>query len=211
MAGKNKKRITPEESKTTSDYYKLHTNAVSDLVNADESNSPEVSEEELRKYRSGPKFKIADWLKAILIKIWFAGSVCFFIFWGLSSYVGARLDLLAIFAIAIGIVTDLLTNTNLRNYAKTPGENDRFMMFPEKRYITFFLNILYAGVLLFCTDMFYSLLNVTLASFSGGKLTVGVGPILFGIVYTAFDLTFITMKRTIKQIVLDAMNNTKRR
>ena len=45
----------------------------------------------------------------------------------------------------------------------------------------------------------------------GGKLTVGVGPILFGIVYTAFDLTFITMKRTIKQIVLDAMNNTKRR
>jgi hypothetical protein len=59
--------------------------------------------------------------------------------------------------------------------------------------------------------MFYSLLNVTLASFSGGKLTIGVGPILFGIVYTAFDLTFITMKRTIKQIVLDAMNNTKRR
>ena len=211
MAGKNKKRITPEESKTTSDYYKLHTNAVSDLVNADESNSPEVSEEELRKYRSGPKFKIADWLKAILIKIWFAGSVCFFIFWGLSSYVGARLDLLAIFAIALGVVTDLLTNTILRNYAKTPGENDRFMMFPEKRYITFFLNILYAGVLLFCTDMFYSLLNMTLASFSGGKLTVGVGPILFGIVYTAFDLTFITMKRTIKQIVLDAMNNTKRR
>ena len=211
MAGKNKKRITPEESRTTSDYYKLHTNAVCDLVNADESYSPEVSEEELRKYRSGPKFKIADWLKAILIKIWFAGSVCFFIFWGLSSYVGARLDLLAIFAIALGVVTDLLTNTILRNYAKTPGENDRFMMFPEKRYITFFLNILYAGVLLFCTDMFYSLLNMTLASFSGGKLTVGVGPILFGIVYTAFDLTFITMKRTIKQIVLDAMNNTKRR
>ena len=211
MAGRKNRRTTPEESRTTSDYYKLHTDAVSDLVNADESNSPEVSEEELRKYKSGPKFKLADWVKIILIKAWFAGSVCFFIFWGASSVIRDRLDLLVVFAIALGIVTDVITNNILRYYAKTEGENDRWMMFPQKRFITFPLNILYAGVLLFCVDMFYTLLNMTLGSASGGSLTVGVGPILFGILYTAFDLVFITMKNTLKQIFRDAMNTAKRR
>ena len=213
MARDKKNRTTPEESRTTSDYYKLHTKAADDLANADESNSPVVSEEELRKYRSGPKFKLADWVKVILIKMWFAGSVCFFIFWGLSSYVGDRLDLLFIFSIALGVVTDVITNNILRYYAKTPGDNDRWMMFPQKGFITFPLNILYAMVLLYCVDMFYTLLNLTLAAASGGSgsLTLGVGPILFGVIYTAFDLLFITIKRTRPQIVTDAMNNAKGR
>lgn len=209
MAGKNKRRTTPEENRTTAEYYKLHTGAVRDLVEADESNSPEVPEEELLKYRSGPKLRLADWVKAILIKMWFAGSVCFFIFWGLSSYIGARLDLLLVFAVALGIVTDVLTNNILRYYAKTNGGNDRWMMFPQKGYITFPLNILYAIVLLFCVDMFYTLLNISLSAIGDGGVTLGVGPILFGVVYTAFDLLFITIKRTLRQIVEDAMRNAK--
>ena len=209
MAGKKNRRPTPEESRTTAEYYKLHTSAVRDLVDADESNSPEVSEEELLKYRSGPKLRLSDWVKAILIKMWFAGSVCFFIFWGLSSYIGARLDLLFVFALALGVVTDVLTNNILRYYAKTVGGNDRWMMFPQKRYITFPLNILYAMLLLFCVDMFYTLLNLSLSAIGDGGVTIGVGPILFGVVYTAFDLLFITIKRTLRQIVEDAMRNAK--
>ncbi len=212
MAGNKKRRAAPEESRTTADYYKLHTEAVRDLVDADESNSPEVSEEELRKYRSGPKLRLSDWARAILIKMWFAGSVCFFIFWGLSAYISARLDLLLVFGIALGVVTDILTNNILRYYAKTPGENDRWMMFPQKRYLTFVFNILYALVLLVCTDMFYTLLNLTLTRLAGGSgaMALGVGPILFGAVYTAFDLLFITIKRTLRQIVADALENAKR-
>ena len=209
MAGKKNRRTTPEENRTTAEYYKLHTSAVRDLVDADESNSPEVLEEELLKYRSGPKLRLSDWGKAILIKMWFAGSVCFFIFWGLSSYIGARLDLLFVFALALGVVTDILTNNILRYYAKTAGGNDRWMMFPQKGYITFPLNILYAMVLLFCVDMFYTLLNLSLSAIGDGGLTIGVGPILFGVVYTAFDLLFITIKRTLRQIVEDAMRNAK--
>lgn len=209
MAGKKNRRTTPEESRTTAEYYKLHTSAVRDLVDADESNSPEVSEEELLKYRSGPKLRLSDWVKAVLIKMWFAGSVCFFIFWGLSSYIGAQLDLLFVFALALGVVTDVLTNNILRYYAKTAGGNDRWMMFPQKGYITFPLNILYAMILLFCVDMFYTLLNISLSAIGNGGLTIGVGPILFGVVYTAFDLLFITIKRTLRQIVEDAMRNAK--
>lgn len=203
------KRATPEESRTTADYYKLHTEAVGDLINADESNSPEVSEEELQKYRSGPRLRLTDWAKAILIKMWFAGSVCFFIFWGLSAYIPARLDLLLVFGIALGVVTDILTNNILRYYAKTEGSNDRWMMFPKKSYLSFLLNILYAVILLICVDVFYTLVNLSLAGLTGG-MPLGVGPILFGVVYTAFDLLFIQMKCTLRRVIADAKENAKR-
>ena len=44
-----KKRAAPvrEEKRTAAEYYRLNTQAVEDLVTADASNSPEVSEEEL--------------------------------------------------------------------------------------------------------------------------------------------------------------------
>ena len=212
MARKKNGRTAPEDSRTTAEYYKLHTQAVRDLAEADENNSPEIPQEELDKYRSGPKIRLKNWAKAILIKIWFAGSVCFFIFWGLSAYIPARLDLLLVFAIALGIVTDILTNNILRYYAKTPGANDRWMMFPEKRYITFPLNILYAIVLLLCTDFLYMLINLAIAGVTGGAggYTLGVGPILFGVFYTAFDLLFITMKRILRDILADAKQNAKR-
>ncbi len=209
MAGK-KRRAVPEENRAASDFYKLHSRAINDLITANEENSPEVSEEELRQYRSGPKLKVSDWLKAILVKWWFAGSVCFFIFWGLSSYVSARLDLLLIFGIALGVVTDVLTNNILRYFAKKRGGNDRWMMFPKKRYATFFLNILYAFVLLLCVDFLYNLINLAILAAGGAALTLGVGPILFGVIYTAVDLLFISMKRLLIRIVSDAKQSAGR-
>lgn len=202
---REKKKSAEEAPKDAADYYKLHTDAVNDLVTADESNSPAVSEEELAKYRSGPRLRLTDWAKAILVKAWFAGSVCFFIFWGLGNYIGARLDLLFVFGIALGVVTDILTNNALRFLAKTNGANDRWMMFPQKKYITFPLNILYAFALLLCVDMTYHLLNLALIAVSGGDAApLGVGPILFGIFYTAFDLFFIFLKRTLCSVLADA-------
>ena len=210
MAQKKNKRTAPEENRATSEYYKLHTDAVDDLVNADEDNSPEVSEEELNKYRSGPKFRIPDWLKALLIKAWFAGSVCFFIFWGLSAYIGAQLDLLLVFGIVLGMVTDILTNNILRFYAKTPGANDRWMMFAKRRYASFFGNMVYACVLLMCVAVFYSIFNMILLAATGGRAaSVGVEPIFFGVVYTLFDLLFISVKRLLMQIVSDVKKTVK--
>ncbi len=209
---KRKERTTPEESRATSDYYKLHARAVDELIHASEENSPPVSEEELRKYRSGPKLRLADWLKAILIKIWFAGSVCFFIYWGLSAYLTATLDLLLVFGIALGVVTDVITNNILRHLAKSGTGLDRWMMFPQKKYITFFGNILYAFLLLLCVSGIYALLNAALLALHGSETRpLGVGPILFGIVYTGFDQLFIGMKRLLQRIVADAKKNALRR
>lgn len=211
MASKRKKSGAPrDEIRATAEYYKLHTDAVNDLVYADESNSPEVPEAELRKYRSGSRLRLADWAKAILIKMWFAGSVCFFIFWGLSGYITARLDLLLVFGLTLGAVTDLLTNNVLRYFAKTPAANDRWMMFPQKGYATLLFNMLYAVLLLGCVAVLYNLINLALLALAGGgPVVLGVEPVLFGVFYTLFDLLFLSIRRTVRQIVEDAKKQVK--
>ena len=213
MAGRKKNgKNGREEEKVTSEYYRLKTQAVKDLAEANEENSPEVSEKELDKYRSGPKFRVADWVKALLLKIWFAGAVCFFVFWGLSMYITASLDILFIFGMALGIVTDLMTNNVLRFIAKTEGANDRWMMFPKKRYASFFFNIIYAVLLLFCVMFLYNLINYALIGGAGTADTVplSVEPVLFGVFYTAFDVLFLEMKQLCGRILRDAKEKAAR-
>lgn len=195
------------ETKTPAEYYKLNTKAVEDLVNADASNSPEISKEELEKYRSGSKIKLAWWVKILFIKFWFPASVCYFFFWGLGVYVTNMLDMLVITGIALGMVTDILTNNVLRFFAKTEGEYDRFMMFPKKRYLTFPLNILYSWVLLFFVFILYSMINVGLNALTHATETVilGVEPILFGLFYIGFDTLFIEAKHLCGRILKDAL------
>ena len=208
-----RKKDEPQKPEITrqADYYKLKTKAVEDLVTADESNSPEVSEEELRYYRSGPKFKIADWAKLLFIKAWFPGAVCFFFMWGLGGMMADQLDLMFVTGIALGVVTEMLTNNVLRFMEKTPGGNDRWMMFPQKKYITFPLNILYAFVLLFLVYTIYNAINLTIITITGATDTVplGVGPILFGVFCMGFDMILIQGKHLIMDIIRDAKKSIR--
>ena len=203
-----KRNVTaePEDKRSAADYYKLNVRAVDDLVNADVSNSPKVSEEELRKYRSGSKIKLSDVTKVILIKAWFGGMVCFFFFWGLGIYVSDQLDQLLILGLALGFLTDLITNNVFRFLAKTPGANDRWMMFPKRKFITLPLNVLYAFLILLCVVTTYNLVNTVLVSITGAQDTVplGVGPIFFGIFCMAWDMLFLNMKRVAKRVLADA-------
>lgn len=201
--GKKEHRITGREA---ADYYRLKTKAVDDLVHADVSNSPKVSEEELRKYRSHGGFSVPETAKILFIKFWFPAAVCFFFLWGLGTYVSAMLDLLFITGLALGIVTDLLTNNVLRFFAETEGANDRWMMFPKKRYITFFQNIFYAFVVLFLVYTIYNAINAVLIAAMGltDTIPLGVEPILFGLFYLLCDTALIELKRLCVRIFEDA-------
>ena len=182
------------------------TDAVNDLVTANEENSPAVSEEELRAYRSGPKLKVADWVKMLFIKFWFAAAVCYFFLWGLGGFVSSVLDLLFITGFALGVVTDLLTNPVLRFFEKTKGENARWMMVTRKSYSGLFLNIFYGYLVLFLIYTAYSVINQAIVSVTGAVDTVplGVEPILFGLFYLGFDLLLIKMKHVAVQMFRDA-------
>lgn len=197
---RNKPDRKPEIDKQT-DYYKLKTQAVNDLVTASEENSPEVSEEELRAYRSGPRLKLADWVKMLFVKFWFAGAVCFFIIWGLGGFFADELDLLFVTGIVLGMVTDLLTNNVLRFFEKTPGENTRWMMVARRGTGGLFLNILYGFVVLALVWGLYNGINFAAASLTGrpDRVVLGVEPILFGLFCLGFDLLLLQIKGAIQK------------
>ena len=200
---KRKKRQPPkEEIEKQSDYYKLKTQAVEDLVTADESNSPVVSREELMRYRSGPKLQIADWVKLLFIQGWFAGAVCFFFIWGLGGYLADQLDVLFVTGFALGVATDLLTNPILRFFERTPGDHSRWMMFPKKGFITLPLNILYGYVILALVFMVYTVINGVAAQITGNAETVvlGVEPVLFGVFSLGADLLLIEIKHQLLRL-----------
>ena len=203
-----KKRASAEEKeKTAADYYRLKTKAVDDLVNATEENSPPVSRQEMRKYGSAAaNIKMAGWVKAVCIKAWMAGILCYFFLWGAGLYVADQLDLLAILAVALGFATDLITNNIFRFIASPENANDRWMLIPPKKFVSLPLNVLYAFVLVFCVVQTYKTVNTVAAALSraeGGAI-LGVEPILFGLITMGWDMLFIGMKHLFKRIVADA-------
>lgn len=208
MSKKNRKQAVKPEVEKETDYYDLKKEAIQALVEADESNSPEVSEEEIRKYTSATKYTLPQWAKMLLIKFWFAGAVCFFFIWGLGIYMADVLDMLFVTGIAMGVVTDLLTNNALRFMEKTRGENERFIMVTKRGYVSFILNILYSCFVLFFVYTLYSFINGAIASATNqpDRVVLGVEPILFGVFYLAFDLLFIE----IKHFITDRFINTKK-
>lgn len=197
---KNRKsgRQKPEVEKQT-EYYKLKTKAVDDLVGANEENSPQVSEEELRAYRSGPKMKVADWVKMLFIKAWFAGAVCFFFIWGLGGMLGSELDILFVTGMALGMVTDLMTNPVLRFFEKTAGENARWMMVSRKGTPGLLLNVLYGYVILLLVYGLYNGINLLANRLMGteGMVVLGVEPVLFGVFCLGVDLLLLRIKHKV--------------
>lgn len=206
-----RKKPEKEPDRSAAEYYRLNTRAVEDLVTADVSNSPKVSRKELDKYRSGPKIHLSDWVKVILVKWWFAGAVCFFFLWGLGTVVPNRENQLIITGLGLGFVTDLLVNKIFRYYEKTPGGNNRWMMVTKKGFISLPLNVIYAFVLLACIVGTYNAVNAVWLAASGQQDTipVGVGPILFGLFATVWDLIFLGMKQMLKRIISDADRQVK--
>ncbi len=212
MAKKNVSNNHTPEKKSSADYYKLKTDAVDRLVNADKKTYDKTKGDPGKEYRSkGFLDKIPSWIKALFIKFWFNGAVCFFIFWGLGLYVTNMLDMIFVLAVVMGMVTDILVNNAFRFLATYEGQNDKWMMFPKKKYWTFFANILYAFPVLVGVIWFYNILNVVLNNIKGtdGELFVGVEPILFGLSYMAIDMLFITMKNTMIKIISDAKQKNR--
>ena len=72
---KKQDELETEKTKTN---YTLQSDAVETLANADNEETPDYSEEELKKYRSKKGINISEPVKILLIKAWFAGAVCFF-------------------------------------------------------------------------------------------------------------------------------------
>ena len=187
--------------------YELKTDAVNRLVNADKKVYPKTSVDPGKKYRSnGFLNKIPEPIKALFIKFWFNGAVCFFIFWGLGMYIWDIIDMIVVLGVVLGMVTDILVNNTFRFFAISTGSNDKWMMFPQKKYWTFVANIIYAMLVLSIVVWIYNIINIlmNLATGADGQIFLGVEPVMFGVFYVAVDMLFIGMKNLTIKIINDA-------
>ena len=187
-------------------YYQLHTGAVEDLVTATKENTPKYSEEELNRYRSGKsKRRFPQGLKVVLIKFWFYGAVCFFVFWGLGLYL-TGLDLQFVGAIVLGMVTDLLINHFLRFTEKLPGGSKKWILVTRRGTAGFFMNLLYGFLLMFLIVTAYNMINTVIVSIFGseGAPLLHVEPLGFGLIAMGADMLCVTIRNTLRKIVEDA-------
>lgn len=187
-------------------YYTLHTQAIDDLVNASKENTPQFSEEELQKYTSARgKFRLPAYLKVCLAKAWFYGAICYFSFFGLGMYAADQLDLYFVSAIIMGMTTDLILSRLLRFLSKTEGGEKKYLFVTASGTKGFFLNILYAFLLLFMVITFYSALNaLVLFVTEDANRIIGVEPVLFGLIAMLADMLLISMKHLMIKIIDDA-------
>ena len=207
MSENNKKN----QSQKTENYYELKTDAVNRLVNADSVSRSMVNGDPGKEYRSkGFLDKIPGWVKALFIKFWFNGAVCFFIFWGLAMFIADMLDMMIVFGVVLGLINDLLVNNTFRFIENYPGQNNKWMMFPKKSNWTLFANIPYSILILFCIFYLYNFLNYVILGVNNEAGILGVEPIAFGLLYLVVDMFFISIKNMMVSIVQDAMEKNKK-
>lgn len=225
---KNKKQKEIKET-TIENYYDLRTDKVDELVAAlkgelDENEAEPIStniEEitgEAPKAKPGSKRAFFDpyghgflsripvWIKALFIKFWFAGCVCYFVLMGLGIYISNELDKLVLAGVVLGLVTDIMVNPIFVFLETDEKEYDNYIMFPFpfKAFWTFFTNIIYYIIVALVVLGMYTGLNLLVNLISGVPdhyVSVGVEPLLYGIFCVIADMAFIGIKDLIVYLV----------
>ncbi|MGN0812565.1 MAG: hypothetical protein ACI4MQ_03540 [Candidatus Coproplasma sp.] len=224
MSKKNKKQ---NKETTIENFYDLRTEAVDDLVEALKTgesreeistNISEITGEEAKAkagskkaefdpYRRDKLSALPTWLKAIFIKWWFAGCVCYFVMMGLGSLLGdpspaTNENLFLLTAIVYGVVVDVLVNPSFRYLESDRKEYNNYMMFPFplKAFWTFFANIAYYFVVMILVNMSINGINAALHAI-GVNSNVYFEPLLFGTLAVIVDMAFIGIKDLIVYLV----------
>ncbi len=221
---KKKKKI---QETTIEDFYDLKIDKVDELVAALKDDGtddfPELSmnisdctgeavedntnsrgkQKQFDPYKVDKFSRIPVWVKALFIKFWFAGAVCYFVMWGLN--VGDNLDKLVLTGAVLGLIVDILVNPLFRYLESDRKEYNDYMMFPFpfKAFWTFFTNLIYYIFILVCVNFCYLGLNelINLIKGTSDYIHVGVEPLLFGLFAVICDMAFIGIKDGLVRLV----------
>lgn len=220
-----KKNKTPET--TIENYYDLKVDKVDELVAVLKGESTTLEEDinyamnanmgvydpknvkrngkdkEFDPYKTDFLGRVPTWIKAIFIKFWFAGMVCYFIMMGLQ--IASALDSAVLTGLVLGLVVELLVNPIFRFMESDKKEFNAYMMFPFpfKAYWTFFANVIYYIIIGVLVAMTYTFL------ISSGALAFGVEPLLFGVITVIEDMLFIGIKDGVVALVRHLKNKNK--
>ena len=140
-------------------------------------------------------------VKALFVKWWFAGAVCFFVNMGLGNYISDNLDMLVLTGIVMGVVVDMFVNPLLHFMESDEREYDKYMMFPFpfKAFWTFFTNIIYFLAVMICVNYIYFGINLLFTV--GDSTGFWMEPLLFGVFTVIVDMAFVGIKDGIVLLV----------
>lgn len=223
-----KKKNKDNRESTIENYYDLKIDKVDELVAALKgTDSPEEREEislkitdctgqteegtntkkrkkekEFDPYKVDKLSRIPAWLKAIFIKFWFAGAVCYFIMMGTGLQ---DFDAIIVTGVVLGVIVDILVNPCFGYMQSDKREYDIYIMlpFPFKKFWTFFVNIIYYVGVLLVVNYCYLGINLMCNAIAGTTLKyyLGVEPLMFGVLTTIVDMAFIGIKDLIVYLV----------
>ncbi len=151
--------------------------------------------------------RVPTWIKALVIKFWFAGMVCYIIGMGLGSIISSNENRIILTGVVLGVVVDVLANPAMYYFQSSDREYDPYIMFPFpfKKYWTFFTNIIYYVFVAFVVTYMYQGLNMLIDIISGTQgqqnINVGVEPLLYGLFTVIADMAFIGIKDLIVYLV----------
>lgn len=133
--------------------------------------------------------KIPAWVKALFVKWWFAGVICYFVNMGLGLAIKDTLDLVVVSGLVTGLVVELFVNPIFRFLETDKREFDKYTMFPFpfRAYWTFFANMLYYVLIAFGVNGCYYIINTYM-------FNLAIEPLLFGVFVVAVDMVFIGIK-----------------
>ena len=238
MSKKNKKYKQPEKETTIEDFYDLKSKEMDELVAAlkgDGQNDTSTAElpsmniaevtgevtsdnknkkKEFNPYKRDKLSRIPYWIRALFIKFWFFGAVCYFVLMGLGTAFANSdgtynwvqdVQLYIVCGVVMGIFVDCFVNPIFRMMESDEKEFNNFMMFPFpfKQFWTFFANALYYLVVTLGVGYIYMFIDLYIAEFSG------VEPLLFGVFCLVVDMAFIGVKDLIVYLVKRAVRKRR--
>ncbi len=162
-------------------------------------------------YKTDFLSRIPVWVKALFVKFWFAGAVCYFVMWGLN--IRNSLDSLVLTGAVMGLIVDVLVNPLYRYLETDRKEYNAYMMFPFpfRQFWTFFTNILYYILVIIVVNYCYLGLNeiINAVKHTTDYIHIGVEPLLFGLFTVIADMLFIGIKDGIVYAINKIRNKRK--
>ncbi len=182
--------------------YRLESPEVERLLHA--KDAPPVSDDELRRFqkkKSGLSLPLS--VKALAVKAWFYGMVCYFVIWGLGFYLRDTLDLLFVTGLIQGMVTDLLANGVVRRMKGGEVATEAYILISSKGLKGFVLNLMGGLAVAVLIYTVYGAIHTAIA-YAGSSYVFGVEPIAYGLLGMGAEMLLILCKRTLRRIVMDA-------
>ena len=178
------------------------TTNISEITGEEQKAAPGSRKAEFDPYKIDKFSRIPVWLKALFIKFWFAGAVCYFVNMGLAVYVTDSLDLMVIDGVLLGVLVDCIVNPIFRMMESDAKEYNNYMMFPFpfKKYWTFITNIVYYVIVFIGVSYAYYGINL-LVQLIKPNWFVAIEPLLFGLIVVIVDMAFIGIKDLIVHLV----------